>query len=131
MKTEEILNIINAYKGGKTIEYRMKFDLDMHKNPFYDWDTVPSNANYNWNFAMYEYRIKGESTIRPYKNSKEFFQAMKEHGPAISNGFIVVRATNDGIYYYSMIAEKILFMGYSDLVTLKWQDGTPCCIKEN
>lgn len=130
MTTEEILNIINAYKEGKTIEYRMKFNLDIYKDPLYYWDTIPSNTEYDWNFAMYEYRIKEEPKLRPYKNAQEFFKAMKEHGPAISNSFIVIRATNDGIYYYSAVAEKILFLGYSSLVTFKWQDGTPCGIEE-
>lgn len=131
MTTEEILNIINAYKEGKTIEYRFKFDFNDPVNRSYTWDTVPSHADYNWNFAMYEYRIKKEPKLRSYKNAQEFFQAMKEHSPSIDNRFISLRADNTGIYVYTMITNEIYLLKYSELVCLKWQDGTPCGILES
>lgn len=131
MKTEEILNIINAHKEGKTIEYRFKVDLDKPSNRSNEWAyEVPSNEDYNWNFAMYDYRIKEEPKTRPYGDEYEFFKAMKEHGPSIDNRFIPIRADEIGIYFYSSgISDDIDLLKYSDLVCFKWQDGTPCSIQ--
>lgn len=134
MTTEEILKIINAYKEGKTIECRLKVDLDMHKNPFYDWDTVPSNADYNWNFAMYEYRIKEDPKLRPYKSAEEFFQAIKEHGPYYipkdlknKEYMLPINVLNNGFRTYHGS-----YLQYEEFAQLcKWQDGTPCGILEN
>jgi len=70
-KTKRYVEIMQAYIEGKEIEIT------------YDngdtWQSL-SLLNSDWNWELYDYRIKSETYYRPFKDSKEVVEALKEHG---------------------------------------------------
>ena len=122
---DEQLAIIQAYKSGKTIEYRTKGGLC-------DWIEVPDSENYEFDFCINRYRIKPVPKLRPYKSAKEFLSALAEHGP-----FIDISPAQLGDYYDLPIGigpygVRITQMVYSlsKIKKFHWQDGTPCGVSE-
>lgn len=67
MKHNEMINVIQAHKDGKMIQYR----LQNHNTG--EWQDTD---NPMFNFGEFDYRIKPESQYRPYKDINEFKDAI-------------------------------------------------------
>lgn len=125
MVTSEILNILNAYKEGKTIQYS-----EMIPNAPKEW--MDLNTPPFWNFEDYEYRIKPKETVEPYQNIQEFLDAMKKHGPmvffskTVSNMPLTCIEYSEGRILVEFQTPAYTSMKLEDLVKYKWQDKTPC-----
>lgn len=120
MTTKEKIAVMQAYIDGKTIEYRDKKEDDVWcvtHEPLWDWDT-----NY--------YRVKPDYELRPYKDAEEFLQAQGEHGLYIeieTDMYIMPMSIRECSFLCAYGKSPITF---AELVDKKWQDGTPCGIKE-
>lgn len=78
--------------------------------------------------------IKKDPEYRPYKNAKEFLEALKEHGPYYyqtdlkdQHFYMTAQSvTDNGFYTYNDI-----ICTYSEfLQMMTWQDGTKCGLLE-
>ena len=132
MTTKEMIKVMQAYERGEQIEYREKIC-----NYIDDWIPLIDD-NPIWDWYTFVYRVKSQSTYRPYENADEFLQAQKEHGMYLK--------------YYESKAYKLPLCVYDDSIEVKsednceytkgfmiqyatlfkyylWQDNTPCGIK--
>lgn len=128
---DKALEILTAYKLGKGIWRTClsgnatfaDYEID---NIFQLMDVLNKDPN-----SLY---IKKDPVLRPYKNAKEFMEAMKIHGPGITankgESFVVPRwamltsiewgvGNDHASDTYKLIME-----------TFEWQDGSPCGILE-
>lgn len=131
MTTKEMIDVMLAYERGEQIEWRIK-------NGNRGWGKQRKPPVWDWN--NFEYRVKPQSTYRPYKNADEFLQAQKEHGMYLVRllddeyvfpmqaqyNFVAVAEINitDFVFHARKIKNKKLLESY------QWQDGTPCGVKE-
>ena len=120
-----LLPIIQAYAEGKTIQVADTTDQCGM------WEDV---VDLKINTDFEEYRIKPESTYRPFKDKEEFWNEMLKHQP-----FGWVKRNG---YYYNIIAigvisvtiigseDNIARVNYSDLLSrYSFVDGTPFGVK--
>ena len=71
-EAKELMPIIQAFAEGKTIQYYDSL-IDIA-----DWEDC---ENPNFENLTYKFRIKPESTYRPFANAKECWQEMQKHKP--------------------------------------------------
>lgn len=132
-EAEKFSPIIQAYIEGKTIQQKRQVG---YEDEWFDvnhllWNENPSN-----------YRIKPESTYRPFKNQEECWNEMLKHQPfgwiidnycATHNNITVVHDekieltpyfTYDGENIQAVVLYKDLFKRY------KFADGTPFGVKD-
>ena len=121
---KKLLPIIKTYSEGKTVQ---TFDITHNKwNDLSEpvFDGCPSN-----------YRIKPESTYRPFNNRKECLEEMMKHQP-----FDLVEYDDIYISIVNIYNFGIEYLYYGDPVTLNYKeaishlkfiDGAPFGIKEN
>lgn len=134
MTTEEMIEIMKAYTEGKHIEYRgTKNDPWCEAIPRWDWNN-------------FEYRIKPESTYRPYKDANEFrdhwdtmttpgdtWQPVKD---SLFKGVWLKDKTTGGIEQVLGCSGKLVHIGFGNcsfdemLEFYTYLDGTPFGIKE-
>ena len=69
-----LLPIIQAYAEGKKIIVKDKRLSDKE----YNWSEVDDCS---FNIEQFEYRIKPETTYRPFANAEECWQEMQKHQP--------------------------------------------------
>lgn len=121
MKTEQMIEVMQAYINGEQIEF---FDENTK------WHDC---ANPLWNWDRHKYRVKRKLTYRPYKNAEEFLDGQKKHG------IWLIKVSDKNIAELPMTADNsgiellmhTLALPYKEvLVQYKWQDGTPCGVKE-
>lgn len=72
MTDKEIIAVVQAHSEGKQIQF-----LDNH---FKDWLDCNDNGP-AWDFSSYDYRVKPEKKIRPYKDRDECWNDMQKHKP--------------------------------------------------
>lgn len=130
-EAKELLPIIQAFAGGKKIQYR---------NRSGEWMDVKENEGLSFISHPSYYRIKPESQYRPFKSQEECWNEMLKHQPF---GFVVSKDSID----YSGICRvfkdekgisRITFTSnpYSDwdmgiaFYRINFADGTPFGIKE-
>lgn len=65
---------MQASLKGEVIEYKLRNS----SNPLSTWFTHSGN---DWNMNAYMYRIKPKPQYRPFKDSKECWEEMKNHQP--------------------------------------------------
>ena len=71
-EAKELMPIIQAFAEGKTIQYYDSLiDID-------DWEDC---ENPNFENLTYKFRIKPETTYRPFKDAEECWQEMQKHKP--------------------------------------------------
>lgn len=123
MKTEQMIEVMQAYVRGEKIELRNK-DTE-------EW--ILNSTEPLWNWDSFEYRVKPKAAYRPYKNAREFIAGQKEHG------MWLIKVSDENIAELPMTADNsgiellmhTLALPYKEvLVQYKWQDGTPCGVKE-
>ena len=76
-QAKEFYPILQAYAEGKVIESRTKPSTVKGTDVPNDW-TEMKEIEF-WNNT--EYRVKPESTYRPFKNGEECWQEMQKHQP--------------------------------------------------
>lgn len=70
MTTKEKIEVMKAYAEGKKIQIR-----DRGLRVWTDWGL---SLEPDWNWGSYDYRIKPDSTYRPYKNTEEMIEDFKK-----------------------------------------------------
>lgn len=71
-EAKELMPIIQAFAEGKTIQYYdTLIDID-------DWEDC---ENPDFENLTYKFRIKPETTYRPFANEEECWQEMQKHQP--------------------------------------------------
>lgn len=71
-EAKELMPIIQAFAEGKTIQYYDSL-IDI-----VDWEDC---ENPNFENLTYKFRIKPETTYRPFANAEECWQEMQKHKP--------------------------------------------------
>ena len=71
-EAKELMPIIQAFAEGKTIQYYDSL-IDIA-----DWEDC---ENPNFENLTYKFRIKPDSTYRPFVNAEECWQEMQKHQP--------------------------------------------------
>ena len=71
-EAKELMPIIQAFAEGKTIQYYDSL-IDIA-----DWEDC---VNPNFENLTYKFRIKPETTYRPFKDAEECWQEMLKHKP--------------------------------------------------
>ena len=130
-QAKEFYPILQAYAEGKVIESRTKPSTVKGTDVPNDWTEMKEIEFWN----NIEYRIKPESTYRPFKDKEECWNEMQKHQPV---GWL----KRNG-YYYNIIAIGVISvtiigsegniarLNYSDLLSrYSFVDGTPFGIKE-
>ena len=129
-QAKEFYPILQAFAEGKVIESRTKPSLIEGSDVPNDWTEMKEIEFWN----NIEYRIKPESTYRPFKDREECWQEMLKHQP-----FGWVKRNG---YYYNIIAIGVISVtiigsegniarvNYSDLLSrYSFVDGTPFGVK--
>jgi len=110
-----MISVMQAAKEGKEIESTFWDD----KSIWYDCKEP------DWNWDVYDYRIKPEPKYVPYENAEEFLRAQKKHGLYVILGGVYKLAsfvTDDSIMFSDLQTIDFDYL----LDKFKWQDGTPC-----
>ena len=129
-QAKEFYPILQAFAEGKVIECRTKPSAIKGSDIPNDWTEMKEIEFWN----NIEYRIKPESTYRPFKDREECWQEMLKHQP-----FGWVKRNG---YYYNIIAIGVISVtiigsegniarvNYSDLLSrYSFVDGTPFGVK--
>ena len=126
--TADCIKVMQAYVEGKQIQYA--------ESEMENWTDIESP---DWDWDVYDYRIKPESKYRPFKNAEECWQEMQKHQP-----FGWIKDKEDG--HYSMVTTVDAFYDDKNYIKISgdhnWSfaetmnvftfvDGTPFGIKEN
>lgn len=119
-QTTKAIKVMQAYLDGKTIQMRGT------ASEWIDCSGAPA-----WDFFRYNYRIKPESTYRPYKNKHEMDAAVNEHGYYVvginSKCIGIIINWNDNAVEISGYGT----MSYIDFLKNKrWLYGSPCGVKK-
>lgn len=121
-ETKEAIKVMQAYCDGKEIQIKVNGEWESTESP-------------NWSFRFDEYRIKPESTYRPYANAEECFADVLKH-----DGWVIddnrIRQISDigygGCHTNAVKISNCIWMDYAELLTCVWaDDGTPCGVKED
>ena len=83
--TADCIKVMQAYVEGKQIQYA--------ESEMENWTDIESP---DWDWDVYDYRIKPESKYRPFKNVEECWQEMQKHQP-----FGWIKDKEDG--HYAMV----------------------------
>lgn len=122
-EAKELMPIIQAFAEGKTIQYYDSL-IDIA-----DWEDC---ENPNFENLTYKFRIKPETTYRPFKDAEECWKEMLKHKPfgwvkstLFKDLALVKRVTT----LYVEINRDII--DYKDsLEKFTFADGTPFGVKE-
>ena len=122
-EAKELMPIIQAFAEGKTIQYYDSL-IDIA-----DWEDC---ENPNFENLTYKFRIKPETTYRPFKDAEECWKEMLKHKPfgwvksTLFKDFALVKRVTT---LYVEINRDII--DYKDsLEKFTFADGTPFGVKE-
>ena len=122
---KKLLPIIKAYSEGKTVQ-------TLYDSINNEWEDLSEPA---FNACPFIYRIKPESTYRPFNNGKECLEEMMKHQPFGLVKYYDKFISIISIDYYGvkhLYEKEPVNLDYSEsLRYLKFIDGTPFGIKEN
>ena len=132
MITQEKIEVMKAYAEGKKIQYKPK------ANP--TWADCIDEPLWNWEWTVY--RIKPESTYRPYKDTEEMIEDFKKRFnvevPQYAMPMIWVehKRTNFRFFVSEFGVQVVAFCGVSrGMLELfdnyTYLDGSPCGMKED
>lgn len=119
------LDVMQKALSGSNIEFKLKTEEDRK----YSHICHPS-----WNWDKYDYRVKKETKIIPYKSYEELEKGIKEH-----KGIVISKSGSHGRYrilawYYSVSNILCIILGNLSiplnmenfLKDYTWLDGAPC-----
>lgn len=121
-ETTERIKIMQAYVDGKKIQWA------------YDSTDIWYDTDYPQWTPDIDYRIKPESSYRPFHNTDECWQEMLKHQPF---GIMSSKNRKDYMSFKSLNDEGCDFCGYegenfeSAFDDIQFADGTPFGIKED
>ena len=127
-EAKELMPIIQAFAEGKTIQYYDSL-IDIA-----DWEDC---ENPNFENLTYKFRIKPETTYRPFKDAEECWKEMLKHKPF---GWLKSKEATEDVYFTitgltndthgAMLNSSggWSFSGLFDYYT--FADGTPFGVKE-
>lgn len=127
-ETRKAIEVMKAYVDGKVIEF----------NDDGTWSDV--EPEWSWGGNPKTYRIKPESKLRPYKDIKEFMNALKEHGEWLVDkfqnyatmpvfvGYTFIEIIGGGSSTDNYGHERLSFIEL--LKSYTWLDGAPCGVVE-
>ena len=133
MTTQEKIEVMKAYAEGKEIQTRCKTDME--------WADWVVRGEPKWNWEELDYRIKPESTYRPYKDTEEMIEDFKKR----FNVEVPPHAMPMIWVEYKTLKERKLITGFKDKVVViiasvwgmddlfedyTYLDGSPCGMKE-
>lgn len=121
--TKNLIAVMQAYVDGKQIQY-----TDAESENWTDIESPEWDPNY-------DYRVKPESSYRPFRNAEDCWQEMQKHQPfgwvrfcgtysavvAVSNVDVSVVTVNGDVVVYPFVEVK---------EDHTFADGTPFGIKE-
>lgn len=116
MNIDEMIAVLQAYKEGKAIEFRLRNSLVWCKCNLPVWDWLD-----------YEYRVKPEPRYRPFESAEEVMEAIKEHGDWVrGNGryYKIVEITDKTILRSNELEPDTLYACLFEY-KLTFADGTP------
>lgn len=132
-QAKEFYPFLQAFAEGKAIECRTKPSAVEGTDVPNDWTKIKDIEF--WNNT--EYRIKPESTYRPFKDAEECWQEMQKHQPigwiTSQDGEVkslIILIDNEGLVIGDRKNGVIGFVTATDLFKIKFADGTPFGIKE-
>lgn len=120
-ETKQRIAVMQAYVDDKKIEI---FDESAD-----EWIDIEYPV---WNWYNNVYRIKPESSYRPFRNAEECWQEMLKHQPF---GIMSSKNRKDYMSFRSLIDEGCDFCGYegesfeSAFDDIQFADGTPFGVK--
>ena len=129
IEAKEFYPILQAFAEGRVIECRTKPSAVKGTDVPNDW-TKMKEIKF-WNNT--EYRIKPESTYRPFKDAEECWAEMQKHQPF---GWVKMKGTESKYYMLKCIASRVVIgldetpfsykKVFEDYV---FADGTPFGVK--
>ena len=133
MTTERMIEVMQAYIDGESIEYKER--VCDHE----EWETLKNVPTWDW--YSFDYRIKQKDEYRPYKDADEFLSGQKKHGIYYREKKSRLKQYEQPIYVDNVLVANISPTAecdsYSTLHTYQelfdyyvWQDGTPCGVKD-
>lgn len=132
IEAKEFYPFLQAFAEGKIIETRRKPSAIKGTSVPNNW-TEMTEIEF-WNNT--EYRIKPESTYRPFKDAEECRSEMLKHQPfgwlISQNGEVnslIIFIDNEGIVIGDRNNGVIGFVTATDLFKIKFADGTPFGVK--
>ena len=127
IEAKEFYPILQAFAEGRVIECRTKPSAVKGTDVPNDW-TEMKEIEF-WNNT--EYRIKPESTYRPFKNAEECWAEMLKHQPfgwlISQNGEVnslIISIDNEGLIIGDRNYGVMGFVTATDLFKIKFADGT-------
>lgn len=120
-ETKQCVAVMQAYVDGKKIE---TFDESTD-----EWIDIEYPV---WNWYNNVYRIKPESSYRPFRNAEECWQEMLKHQPfgIVSSkhdkAYMAFESLDDGICNFNGYREESFESAFDDI---QFADGTPFGIK--
>ena len=111
-QAKALMPIIQAYAEGKTIQY-YDYLIDI-----VDWEDC---ENPNFENLNYKFRIKPESTYRPFANAEECWNEMQKHQPF---GWVKTDSVYEPILHVNECDDFNATFKYSTFA-----DGTPFGVK--
>ena len=126
--TKEMIEVMAAFDEGKEIEWRFA----IYDNNWADVTTPPE-----WNWGMYDYRVKPGKKFRPYKDTEEMLDDFCErfHVKRTDFGepFIWIQSKISFVKYLvevitdSSVCTLKISIGMTDLFKkYTYKDGSPC-----
>lgn len=104
---DSIIEVLNAAKEGKSIEYTSRFSDS-------EWKPVISPSEWEYDFINFTYRIKPTRKFRPYKDAEEFTEALSKH--------TTIRYRVDNNYYYPVAYnDSSITICYMDDITTHYE----------
>lgn len=132
-QAKEFYPFLQAFAEGKVIECRTKPSaLSKSWQDMNEWTEIKDITYWN----NIEYRIKPESTYRPFKNAEECWAEMLKHQPfgwlISQNGEVnslIISIDNEGLIIGDRNNGVMGFVTATDLFKIKFADGTPFGVK--
>lgn len=124
MTTKEMIEVMQAYEDGKTIEV------------FTSTHTWHDIIEPNWNWEYCKYRVKAEPKYRPFKDKDELLNYLHNHYNTHRNIWIKNKI-DDSLSMIIEYGNKCVTFGIHTLKfstvfeNYTFEDGTPFGIKEN
>ena len=103
-----MIDVMQAYQEGKQIQIYDK----MHKQ-WIDHEDKP-----NWNWGLYDYRVKPKPIFAPFSTAEEFLEAQNEHGQAVIRYVDKDKTVFNQFYAYVNNLGKIILYDRGDSIRL-------------
>ena len=137
-KIKQLMDVMQAYVNGKTIQYYdvdLSFKIKHPGEPNFNNKWVDVDEEHLFRPDMYDYRVKPEPKYRPFKDADECWQEMLKHEPfgwikCRGCYFNIVAVTNVYAYLSEADGSAILLASKNSYNDNTFPDGAPFGVKE-